>query len=308
MVSEETKEKISQIALTCIRCRRCMKECLMLSRFAENPKALFAEYLEKGPENMDRHIAYSCNECSQCTLKCPKHLNLKAVFQSLKADYAAENQGIVPVEALLPSEAGQNRECSPEYCTTLTAGTGRSTHGPAKYMFVPGRFPADPILAHLRDALGEHNVDILPFTGEDHPGPEVLAVLEALPAQVLITACPSSFQMLRENLKNHRILFYWDLMQDLIGIPRVTNAAREKIRLQGTASLGEGFRWVLDQLDGQWADTLPGEDPDLETADKDCRKILGLLFGAPESPADSVPFPRQWEVPSENPDLASLRS
>ena len=301
MVSKETKQKISQVAETCIRCRRCMKECLMLSRFAENPKALFTQYLEKGAENMDRHIAYSCNECSQCTLKCPKGLNLKAVFQSLKADYAEENHGIVPVEALLPSEKGQRKECSPEYCTTLTAGAPKAPSGPARYVFVPGRFPADPILAHLRSSLGEGNVDVLPFTGETVPGPEILALLDKTQAQVLITACPSSFRALRETVTHQRVLFYWDLMEDLIGIPQQAFSQDEdaSLLLHGSDSIGHGIRWVLDQLGCQVESAQPRSAPSLEEADRDCRQILGLLFGEPTGSDSTVPFPAAWQVPTE---------
>ena len=301
MISEETKQKITQVAETCIRCRRCMKECLMLNRFAQNPKVLFTQYLEEGPENMDRRIAYSCNECSQCTLKCPKDLNLKAVFQALKEDYAAENHGIVPVEALIPSEFGQSKECSPEFCTTLTAGNGHGSHGRARYLFVPGRFPADPILRHLRGSLGEHNVDLLPYTGEDLPGEKILSYLDSLESQVLITACPSSFQALRRANTGHRVLFYWDLMQDLIGIPQeaFSRDGEASLLLRSTDALDDSIRWVLDQLDCSWQDHPPKQNrSELETADRNCRQILGLLFGADAMPADRQPFPRHWHKAS----------
>ena len=57
----------------------------MLNDYTDCPKALFREYLEKGYENMvDKMIAYSCNECNQCTLKCPKELDLKVNFRAMK--------------------------------------------------------------------------------------------------------------------------------------------------------------------------------------------------------------------------------
>ena len=277
MISENTVKKIEQVANVCIRCRRCMKECIMLNRFAQNPKMLFTEYLQKGPENMDRHIAYSCNECSQCTLKCPKGLNLKAVFQSLKADYAAENQGIVPEASLLPSELGQNRECSPEYCTVLSAGSGLKTAGKARYLFIPGKFPPEQILKHLRSSLGEANVDALSGRVLETLSPELLREIENNPSQVLITACPSSFRTLREALPQRRVLFYWDLMQDLIGIPQETFLEETRLLIHPGDGMGESIHWVLDQLGCQWSEDSAAVD--LKTADRDCRQILGLLFG-----------------------------
>ena len=220
MISEETRLRIQQVASVCIRCRRCMKECIMLNRFAQNPKALFEEYLEKGPENMDRSIAYSCNECSQCTLKCPKGLNLKAVFQSLKEDYAAQNQGIVPLEALLPSERGQEKECSRQFCTALSGGTCHFSGAKARYMFIPGKFPPDSIINHLKDSLGAHNVAVLPQAVLESVSPAALSYIEASQCETLITACPSSYHSLKETFPGRKVLFYWDLMQDLIGIPR----------------------------------------------------------------------------------------
>ena len=274
MISEETKEKIRQVASVCIRCRRCMKECIMLNRFAQNPKVLFTQYLEQGPENMDRHIAYSCNECSQCTLKCPKGLNLKAVFQSLKADYAAENQGVVPVAALLPSEIGQGRECSSDYCTVLSAGTAAVAPSAAKYLFVPGKFPPEPIVAHLRSCLGASNVEMLEQRIQEDVTAGMLEALERHPSQVLITACPSSYESLRKAVPDRRVLFYWDLMHDIIGMPREEDRSGDSLRLHTD---DPSIRWVVEKLGCQWSEAE--EQSDSLSADRDCRQILGLLFG-----------------------------
>ena len=274
MISEETRQKIQQVASVCIRCRRCMKECIMLNRFTQNPKVLFEEYLQKGPENMDRHIAYSCNECSQCTLKCPKDLNLKAVFQSLKEDYAAENQGIVPVASLLPSEQGQNLECSPAYCTALTAGSSGGSGQKARYLFVPGRFPPEPILRHLKSSLGRHNVEAFPHAILKDISPEILSALEASKAEILITACPSSFRSLKEALPQRRVLFYWDLMQDLIGMPE--QETEEDTSLLLGEGVGESVRWVIRQLGCRYEEETSCSSLD---PDRDCRQVLGLLFG-----------------------------
>ena len=276
MISQETRQKIEQVASVCIRCRRCMKECIMLNRFAQNPKVLFTEYLEKGPENMDRHIAYSCNECSQCTLKCPKGLNLKAVFQGLKEDYAAENDGIVPVDALLPSEIGQGKECSPKFCTVLSGGVS-SHRGKAKYLFVPGKFSPEPILEHLRSSLGKDNVDMLPLKVLGEIPPNLMSFLSASDSQTLITACPSSYRSLKKAVPDRKVLFYWDLMQDLIGLPGPHHPEDASLLLHNEDGVSDSFRWVLDQLGCQWSEDPSPKDP-LKDPDRDCRQVLGLLF------------------------------
>ena len=286
MISEETRLRIQQVASVCIRCRRCMKECIMLNRFAQNPKALFEEYLEKGPENMDRRIAYSCNECSQCTLKCPKGLNLKAVFQSLKEDYAAENQGIVPVEALLPSERGQDKECSTEFCTALSGSSGQASASKAKYMFIPGKFPPDSIVHHLKDSLGAGNVAVLPQAVLETVSPAALSYLEQSPCETLITACPSSYHSFKEAFPNRKVLFYWDLMQDLIGIPQEVLKTDVSLHLEGET--GASVRWVLSQL-GYESPENESRNPALSAADHDCRQVLGLLFG--DTPKNTASCP-----------------
>ena len=100
-------------------CKLCMKECMMLGEFTSCPKELFREYLEKGYENMDEIIAFSCNECSQCTLKCPKDLDLKSNFIEMKIEYIKDNNNKQVMENLKDVDRVQRMECSPEFCVTI---------------------------------------------------------------------------------------------------------------------------------------------------------------------------------------------
>lgn len=124
----------------------------MLNEFTECPKALFREYLEKGTDKMDRMIACSCNECKQCTLKCPKEFELRKVFQGLKEQYANENKGIVPLEELKSAEAGQIKESAEEYCTALPAASGKKK-APKKHKTKYVLFPAALYLIILQRML-----------------------------------------------------------------------------------------------------------------------------------------------------------
>ena len=100
-------------------CKLCMKECIMLNDYTSCPKELFTEYLEKGYENMDKMIAFSCNECSQCTLKCPKDFDLKSNFIEIRKAYIADNNGKQVIEAFVDADRVQRMECSSKYCITL---------------------------------------------------------------------------------------------------------------------------------------------------------------------------------------------
>ena len=284
MVSNNTLREIQYLATACIQCRKCMGECMMLGKFTKSPKKLFAKYLSEGPDQVDHMVAYSCNECGQCTLKCPRHLDLKKAFCSLKADYAAENEGTVPLPALAPSEAGQVRECAEEYCTSVS-GAEKPAETPkkkkTKYVFVPGcTVPAyspkgvENVLRHLRDCLGEENVGALlqccgkvsRFMGEEDKFRQrnqlALDKLDDMGCEVIITVCPSCFKIFKETAKNQRVISYWDLMHNLIGIPEsakgigagsdVVFNIHDSCVTRDEPTHHESIRWVLDQMGYRW--------------------------------------------------------
>ena len=281
-----TKEEAEKEADRCrqCECKLCMKECIMLNDYADCPKALFRDYLEKGVENMDRMIAYSCNECSQCTLKCPKQFDLKENFRALKEEYAEKNDGLVPLEALKPSDAAQEKECAEEYCTTVQGAevkTEMKKKKKTKYVFVPGcTVPAyspegvENVLRHLKDALGDENVGALLqccgkvtyFMGEDEKFEErnkkAIDILDDMGAEVIITVCPSCFKVFKATAKNQKVIAYWDLMHNLIGLPEgskgigadsdVVFNIHDSCVTRDEVTHHESVRWLLDELGYKW--------------------------------------------------------
>ena len=280
-----TREEAEEEADRCrqCECKLCMKECIMLNDFTECPKTLFKEYLETGrSEKMDQ-VAYSCNECSQCTLKCPNSFDLREHFRAMKADMAKENDGIVPLEALKPSESGQVKECSEEYCTTLEGAT-KSAEAPkkkTKYVFVPGcTVPAytpsgvENVVRHLKDTLGDENVGCLlqccgkvsRFMGEEEKFEErnkiALDKLDEMGCEVIITVCPSCFKIFKETARNQKVISYWDLMYNLIGIPErakgigqtsdVVFNFHDSCVTRDEPTHHQSVRWMMDQMGYQW--------------------------------------------------------
>ena len=288
-----TKEEAEREADRCrqCQCKLCMKECIMLNDYTDCPKALFREYLEKGYENMDKMIAYSCNECNQCTLKCPKELDLKVNFRAMKEAFSEENGGLAPLEALKASDATQEKECAEEYCTTVEAASveevkeemkeEKKAKKKTKYVFVPGcTVPAytpggvESVLRHLKDSLGEENVGALLqccgkvtyLIGEEEKYEErnkkAIDILDEMGAEVIITVCPSCYKVFKETAKNQRVIAYWDLMKDLIGIPAESKGIGEGSDVifnihdscvtRDVTSHHESVRWILDQLGYNW--------------------------------------------------------
>lgn len=283
-----TKEEAEREASRCrqCECKLCMKECIMLNDYTECPKSLFKKYLEEGYENLDHMIAYSCNECSQCTLKCPKEFNMKGIFTALKEDYAEKNNGLVPLEILKESDCTQEKECGDEYCTRVD-GSLQKKEVPekqkTKYVFVPGCTVSayspkgvENIVKHLKECLGHENVGALlqccgkvtRFIGEtekfEERNKKAIEILDDMGAEVIITVCPSCYKVFKETAKNQKVIAYWDLMKNLIGIPETARGIgtgsdvvfniHDSCVTRDETSHHESVRWVLDELGYNWTE------------------------------------------------------
>ena len=282
------KEEAEREASRCrqCECKLCMKECIMLNDYTECPKSLFKKYLEEGYENLDHMIAYSCNECSQCTLKCPKEFNMKGIFTALKEDYAEKNNGLVPLEILKESDCTQEKECGDEYCTRVD-GSLQKKEVPekqkTKYVFVPGCTVSayspkgvENIVKHLKECLGHENVGALlqccgkvtRFIGEtekfEERNKKAIEILDDMGAEVIITVCPSCYKVFKETAKNQKVIAYWDLMKNLIGIPETARGIgtgsdvvfniHDSCVTRDETSHHESVRWVLDELGYNWTE------------------------------------------------------
>ena len=48
---------------------------------------------------------------------------------------------------------------------------------------------------------------------------KAIDILDDMGAEVIITVCPSCYKVFKETAKNQKVIAYWDLMKNLIGIP-----------------------------------------------------------------------------------------
>ena len=288
--TEEEAKRESDRCKQC-QCKKCMSECIMLNEYTDCPKNLFKEYLEKGIDNMDKMIAYSCNECNQCTIVCPKQFDIKANFRFIKEDLAKKNKGLVPLEQLQPSDATQDKECDEEYCTAVTAKTKEERvemqenmpKKKTKYVFVPGcTVPAytpagvENTLRHLRESLGAENVGamlqccgkVTYLIGENEKyevrNKKANDILDEMGAEVIITVCPSCYADFSRTARGKKVISYWDLMRNLIGIPEASKGIGEGSDVvfnfhdscvtRNEVSHHESVRWILDELGYKWSE------------------------------------------------------
>lgn len=268
-----TKEEAKIEADRCkqCECKLCMKECIMLNDYTDCPKTLFKEYLEKGYENMDKMIAFSCNECSQCTIECPKTFDIKSNFIAVKEQYIIDNGNENIVEGLKPFDKSQDMECSEEYSTTVLAKDKKKT----KYLFVPGcTVPAyspdlvEKTLNHLRETLdGEVGAmlqccgKVTKLIGEDAKFKErnemAVEEINETNADVIITVCPSCYNVYKSTT-DKEVISYWDLMKNEIGIPTsqkeigktsdVIFNFHDSCVTRTVKSHHDSVRWILSEL------------------------------------------------------------
>lgn len=268
-----TKEEAEKEAGRChqCECKLCMKECLMLPEHTDCPKTLFKEYLENGYENMDRMIAYSCNECSQCTIKCPNDFDLRSNFIAMKKEFAKSNNGNSPLESHKAVDECQEKECSKEYSTAVEGEKGKKT----KYAFVPGcTVPGyspelvEKTLAHLRDVLDGEVGSVLQCCGKvtNMIGEEekfkkrfdmVQEEIDKIGAEVIVTICPSCYTVYKKHAKQ-KVIAYWDLMREKIGLPKEAKGKgiesdvifniHDSCVTRNVTSHHESIRWILDEL------------------------------------------------------------
>lgn len=268
-----TKEEALEESLRCrqCECRLCMKECIMLNDYTNSPKKLFGEYLEKGYNNMNKNIAFSCNDCSQCTIRCPKDLNLRENFIGIKEQYIVENDNKQVIDLLKPYDEIQEMECSEKYSITVLANKNKKT----KYLFVPGcTVPAyspeviENTLNHLREKLDGEVGSMLKccgkvtkLNGEDlnfkRRNKMAVDEINSTNADVIITICPSCYNVYNETT-DKKVISYWDLMKEEIGIPEsqknigegsdVIFNIHDSCVTRNVISHHENVRWILDEL------------------------------------------------------------
>lgn len=252
------------------QCKLCMSECMMMGDYTDCPKTLFKKYLEEGYENMDKMIAFSCNDCSQCTIKCPKDLNLRENFVAIKEQYIEDNNNEQVIELLKPFDKSQEMECSKEYSTTVLANNKKT-----KYLFVPGcTVPAyspevvEKTLKHLRETLdGEVGAllqccgKVTKLVGEDESfkrrNKMAIDAINETNADVIVTICPSCYNVYKET-SDKKVISYWDLMREEIGIPKSQKGIGENSDVifnihdscvtRNVKSHHENVRWALEEL------------------------------------------------------------
>lgn len=94
-LSEAQAQQEASRCLDC-ECKLCMSECIMLNDYCECPKDLFENILKTG--EVIPEIPYSCNMCNQCTIACPKDIQMAEQFFEIRKAMVMANNGKSPMK------------------------------------------------------------------------------------------------------------------------------------------------------------------------------------------------------------------
>ncbi|ABR49429.1 protein of unknown function DUF224, cysteine-rich region domain protein [Alkaliphilus metalliredigens QYMF] len=281
--SSETVKKMQFISEQCIGrtsddgkdiCKLCMKQCKMLNEFTSAPKELFDRFLEA--DHIDPIIPYSCNMCSDCTLVCPKDLDLKEAFLHMRKDIVEENKGKSPLKGHKGIEMHQTLSFAKMFNTTKESKVNKrpKEEKQVKRVFMPGcSLPSykpelvESILVHLQDKLSGMS-SVLKCCGKPTYllGQEELfherygslqAEFDEIEADEVIVACQNCYNMVGEYSPNQRVVSLWSLLPE-IGLPEgalgvgkesdLTFAIHDSCPTRSVPEIHTGVRWIMDQL------------------------------------------------------------
>ncbi|WP_288227461.1 4Fe-4S dicluster domain-containing protein [uncultured Enterococcus sp.] len=120
--SSKTIEMAQLIAETCTSCKRCMKDCLFLQQYCENPQELFQRFLEK---DLAPIVPFSCMLCGRCTVVCPLQLKLDDAFLAIRQDLVREKN---PLKQLKSVEMHQRLSTSKFFSAVNRGSFSDSEH------------------------------------------------------------------------------------------------------------------------------------------------------------------------------------
>ncbi|MFP4431946.1 MAG: FAD-dependent oxidoreductase [Spirochaetaceae bacterium] len=297
-------------------CLKCVKECVMLQDFTSCPKTLFEEILAQPTmTTADPKIAYSCNMCSQCTLACPKSLDMQGVFGEMRKAYVTENRGKSPMKGHNVIYMHQKLGFSKTFNTTVA-----SPDGFTRRVFIPGcALPSynpeavGQIYRHLNRELGNTGA-ILKCCGKPTKAlgqqdlfkeryGQLQTEIDRLGAEEIIVACQSCYLTMKQYSPNQRVRSLWEIMPE-IGLPEgardvgfesdVTFAIHDSCSTRDVPEIHDGIRWIMTELG------YAQEEPPHSRENAQCCGFGGMVVPANPDLARRVMQRRTSEVESDH--------
>ena len=317
MISKKLREQMEVIIDGCLECKSkpCMKTCIMLNEFGENPKEILKNCIEKN-EIPDKMV-YSCNMCNRCTVVCPKNFRIQDIFMESRVMKIKENNGKSPIKGHKAIEAHQYLGYSTIFNTVNKAPNGKKT----KRIF----FPGCSLPSYNSKAVG----NILDFLQEKYDGEigsilkccgkptKSLGQIEAFEkryatvqkaiddtgAEEIIVACQSCYKIFKEHNPNQKVISLWEILPKLglpehaIGIGKdsdVVFGIHDSCATRDNKDIQDGVRWILGQME------YKVEEPENTRGKTRCCGFGGMVVPANPEIAHAVRTKRGIEYKTDH--------
>lgn len=259
------KEALEE-ATRCLQCecKHCMKECIMLNDFCEYPKQLMENTLNSAC--IDPLIPYSCNMCSQCTIKCPQEYKFSEIFGEIRKELVKVGAG--PLPGHKPIHMHQYLGFHPIFNIVQSDKKAGFT----KRVFMPGcSLPSynpeavGKILKHLQAKLPGTGAVLrccgkptkaMAMEKEFKERYQLLEdAFEQLGAEEIIVACQSCYATVSQYSPKRKVRSLWELLPE-IGIPEEAKGVGKGRKLnvhdscvtRDVANIHEGIRFILEEM------------------------------------------------------------
>lgn len=228
-ISHESLEKVKLENEKCIGCKICMKGSPMLNHYCDSPLDILGEIIDS--KEVDSEIPYSCALCGYCNYVCPKNVDLKGVFLSLRQDIVESTEGNLPKELGYSSvKFHQKNSFSKAFSTDILHLEDYS-----ETVFFPGcslMAYSPKIIENTFEYLRKHLSGIGIYLsccgkptncmGFKNDFKDYYKILEEefkeKDIKRVITACPNCFVTIRDKSPEIEVVSLWNTLRD-IGVP-----------------------------------------------------------------------------------------
>ncbi|MEF9992645.1 MAG: (Fe-S)-binding protein [Romboutsia sp.] len=219
----KTLEKIKENESICVDCKICFKPCPMMKKYSSSPKTLMKEILEE--KQVNQNIPYSCMLCDICTVKCPKDIDLKDIFYSMRKDaFKEKDKHIFKEIGYNTVKFHQINSFSPIFSKTFA---DKNT----KKIFLPGCSLSSysPELVIKTYEYLKKNIDDLSIAFECCGKPTLsMGDVEKFESYYeklnnifsndevveIIVACPNCLKTIKEHSKNIKVTSLWSIINE----------------------------------------------------------------------------------------------
>jgi len=206
--SLNSQQKSFEVIDNCIECGKCIKNCQMLKTYTTSPKVLFNQ-------SMDDQIPFSCQLCDHCLSVCPKDIDLKSAFLSMRQD--AQQQMKIKTPAV---DFHQKSSFSSFFSSKVKStkkvffpGCSLSAHDPEMVMRLYN-YIKDDDMSIWTSCCGNPTYTLGKSNEFKHQLSKLKQVFKSKGIKEVIVACQNCYKMFKEHT-NLKVTSVFEILNDL---------------------------------------------------------------------------------------------